>query len=54
MGFLASKTVVYVTHQMEFLHSADHILVCTSIPSRSVVVLSVFQSSGLFCCFGKV
>lgn len=27
MGMLASKTVVYVTHKMESLPDADHILV---------------------------
>ena len=28
LGFLASKTVVYVTHHVEFLPSADVIMVC--------------------------
>ena len=37
MGFLASKTVIYVTHQMESLYSADHILVGISTLKNFIV-----------------
>jgi ABC-type transport system involved in cytochrome bd biosynthesis fused ATPase/permease subunit len=33
LKYLLSKTVVYVTHQVEFLSSADLILVCESFTS---------------------
>jgi hypothetical protein len=36
MGVLSSKTVVYVTHQVEFLPTADLILV--SIYHNSIVI----------------
>lgn len=33
MGLLGSKTVIFVTHQVEFLSAADFILVSLSLSS---------------------
>jgi hypothetical protein len=45
LGMLASKTVVYVTHQMEFLPVADLILVSLS----SLLLVWIFQTCHNYC-----
>ncbi|PKA63427.1 ABC transporter C family member 3 [Apostasia shenzhenica] len=46
LGILASKTVVYVTHQVEFLHSADLILVMKDGIIAQIGTYSEIMTSG--------